>query len=98
MRFYIGPLGHLVFVDNVQNGLTEGLRQTIRARLGTQLGRQLNRPDYGLDLREFLMRRLGAGDRARLRNRIRRGLGDLIPSSIVVSQTQGNTLEVVIIL
>lgn len=99
MKFYIGPLGNLVFVDQVQNGLTQGLRQTLRARLGTQLGRRLWRPNYGLDLREFIMRNLSAGDRARLRQRIRAAVGDLNPRSVVVDQAGGaNTISVVIIL
>lgn len=99
MKFYIGPMGNLIFVDEIQAGLTQGLRQTLKARLGTQLGRRLWRPDYGLDLREFLMRRLSAGDRARLRRRVRAAVADLNPASVVVGQPGGpNTLEVVIIL
>lgn len=99
MRFYIGPSGQLVFVDEVQEGLTNRLRQILAARMGTQLGRQLFRPNYGLNLEPFLQRRLTSGDRARLRQRIRDAAGDLNPASISVSQEgNSNTLSVVIIL
>lgn len=98
MRFYIGPSGALIFVDQVQGNLTQGLRQTLAARLGTVLGRKIWRPNYGLDLREFLMRRLTAGDRARIRSRIRAAVADLNPESVVVGNAANNTLEVVIIL
>ena len=98
MRFYVGPAGTLIFIDEIQGNLTQGLRQTLAARLGTQLGRQLFRPDYGLDLRDFIMRRLSAGDRTRLRRRIVNAVADLNPQSVVVQQYPGNELEVVIVL
>ena len=98
MKFYIGPSGALIFVDQVQDNLTQGLRQTLAARLGTVLGRKIWRPNYGLDLREYLMRRLTAGDRAEIRRRIRAAIGDMNPESVVVGNAGNNTLEVVIIL
>lgn len=99
MKFYIGHSGALVFAEEVQEGLTNRLRQKLRSRLGTQLGRRPFRPDYGLDLREFLMRNLTGADRARLRQRIRNGLADLNPASVVVSPADGsNILSVIVIL